>query len=253
MHKPRIYFPGPLHEGEHITLDTQASQHLLRVLRLPPGVLLTVFNGRGGEYDGVLGAPAGKLATVDVNAFVDCNRESPLRITLCQGISRGERMDYTLQKAVELGVADIVPLFTERCEVRLRDERLARRVEHWQALIASACEQSGRTAVPAIRRPTTFADWLHNDPAPGADAPDKPLKLVLDPDATQSLSDLASPARGTPVVLLIGPEGGLSDAEIRRTEERGFVRLRLGPRVLRTETAPVAVLAVLQSWWGDLG
>ncbi|KAF0191085.1 MAG: hypothetical protein FD165_2160 [Gammaproteobacteria bacterium] len=253
MHKPRIYFPGPLHAGQRITLDAQASQHLLRVLRLPPGAPLTVFNGRGGEYDGVLGAPAGKLATVDVNAFVDCNRESPLRITLCQGISRGERMDYTLQKAVELGVADIVPLFTERCEVRLRDERLARRVEHWQALIASACQQSGRTAVPAIHHPTTLADWLHIDPPPGADASDKPLKLVLDPDATQSLSDLTPPAPGTPVMLLIGPEGGLSDTEIRRTEERGFVRLRLGPRVLRTETAPVAVLAVLQSWWGDLG
>lgn len=253
MRKPRIHCRGPLTVGVPVTLDAQASQHLLRVLRLPPGAPLTLFNGHGGEYDGVLGAPAGKLATVIVNAFVDCSRESPLRITLCQGISRGERMDYTLQKAVELGVAGIVPLFTERCEVRLRDDRLMRRMEHWQALIISACEQSGRTGVPTLHRPELLADWLNDHAAPGADATTRPLKLVLDPDAPQSLASLTPPGPATPVLLLVGPEGGLSDVEIGRAAASGYTRLRLGPRVLRTETAPVAMLAVLQSRWGDLG
>lgn len=249
MRKSRIYHPAPLHEGDTVVLGEQASQHLLRVLRLTSSAPVTLFNGHGGEYDGVLGAPHGKLATVNVTRFIDCARESPLRITLCQGISRGERMDYTLQKAVELGVAEILPLFTEHCEVRLRDERLDKRVAHWHALIISACEQSGRTAVPTLHRPRELGEWLQGT-ATNASA-SSTAKLVLDPQAKLSISDLAPPSDSA-VTILIGPEGGLSDSEIRSATEHGFTAIRLGPRILRTETAPVAILAALQSRWGDL-
>lgn len=250
MRNPRIYHPAPLHAGDTVVLGEQASQHLLRVLRLPPGAPVTLFNGHGGEYDGELGAPHGKLATVDVTCFIDCSRESPLHITLCQGISRGERMDYTLQKAVELGVAEILPLFTERCEVRLRDDRLDKRVAHWQALIISACEQSGRTAVPELHRPLELTEWL-NQTHRTANASDTP-KLVLDPQADMSMPNLTPPGNAA-VTVLIGPEGGLSVTEIHTATEHGFTAIRLGPRILRTETAPVAILAALQSRWGDLG
>ena len=257
MRIPRIYYPEQLACGNTVTLDENASRHLLRVLRLAPGATVIVFNGRGGEYEARLDEIGNKLAAVTMERYIDCARESPLHITLAQGIARGERMDYTLQKAVELGVARIVPLFTDRCEVRLSGERIHRRVDHWRALMINACEQCGRTIIPDIVTPLPLTDWIGGltssqdfTTSPSAHAR---YKLVLDPRAAQSLSDLKAPHADKGILVLAGPEGGLSDAEITRAEQAGFIRLRLGPRILRTETAPLAVLAALQSLWGDLG
>ena len=254
MRIPRIYYPEHLTCGNTVTLDENASRHLLRVLRLAPGATVIVFNGRGGEYEARLDEIGNKLAAVTMERYIDCARESPLHIILAQGIARGERMDYTLQKAVELGVARIVPLFTDRCEVRLSGERLHRRLDHWRALMINACEQCGRTIIPDIDTPLPLMNWI-GDLTSSQDvttSPSAPYKLVLDPRAAQSLSDIEAPHADNGILVLTGPEGGLSDTEITRAEQSGFIRLRLGPRILRTETAPVAVLAALQSLWGDL-
>ncbi len=175
--------------------------------------------------------------------------ESPLRITLAQGISRGERMDYTLQKSVELGVSRIIPLSTERCGVKFDAKRAAKRLQHWQGVIISACEQSGRNDIPEILPTISLHAWLdaHRVPCQQQEA----LRLLLHPRATQSLRQLTPPTGE--ISLLIGPEGGLSDNEIDMATQCGFEGIQLGPRVLRTETAGVAALAALQSYWGDLG
>jgi 16S rRNA (uracil1498-N3)-methyltransferase len=238
---PRIYQPISLHSGQTVTLDAQATVHLTKVLRLRLGDALVVFNGRGGEFTARVRAVERRAACIEVGEFVAHEVESPLDLVLLQGVSRGERMDYTVQKAVELGVTHIVPLQTERTVVNLNAERQARRREHWQAVVNSACEQSGRNRVPAVAPVTAFAD--------GVTMAAQGLKLVLHHRAETRLQAL-SPQQG-PVTLLIGPEGGLSPAEIALAEAAGFVPLRLGPRVMRTETAAVAAMAVLQWQWGD--
>lgn len=243
MTLPRIYFPFPLQSGAAITLDQQAAQHVVRVLRLKPGDALTLFNGQPlhecyGEYQATLKDAKGAVLTGE---FIPRDTESPLNITLAQAISRGERMDYAVQKAAELGVMQIAPLLTEYCVVRMQDERTAKRVAHWQGVATSACEQSGRVRVPIVDVPQTFAAWL-----PAASAS---LKLVLDPLATASLRQLAPPQGD--VLVLAGPEGGLSDGEVAQARQAGFTPVRLGPRILRTETVPAAALAALQTLWGD--
>jgi 16S rRNA (uracil1498-N3)-methyltransferase len=183
-------------------------------------------------------------AEVSVGNYIVRETESPLHVTLAQGVSRGERMDYTIQKAVELGVTRIVPLISERCEVRLEGERLTKRVQHWQAVAASACEQCGRNRVPPVLAPVPLNSWLA-EPVHG-------LRLVLNPLAPATLTSLSTPDDRL-ITLLIGPEGGLSDAEVKRAQQSGFVGIRLGPRILRTETAAVTALSALQMLWGDLG
>jgi 16S rRNA (uracil1498-N3)-methyltransferase len=238
---PRIYQPISLHSGQMLTLDAQATVHLTKVLRLRPGDALVVFNGQGGEFAARVSTVERRTARIEVGEFVAREVESPLGLVLLQGISRGERMDYTVQKAVELGVTHIVPLQTERTVVNLSAERQARRCEHWQAVVNSACEQSGRNRVPAVAPVTAFADGIAAA-APG-------LQLVLHHRAETRLQALPPPSG--PITLLIGPEGGLSAQEIAAAEAAGFVPLRLGPRVMRTETAAVAAMAVLQWQWGD--
>lgn len=243
MTLPRIYFPRPLHSGAIVTLDTQATQHVVRVLRLAPGDVLMLFNGqplngRYGEYQAALKDVKGAVLIDD---FIARGTESPLHITLAQAISRGERMDYAVQKAAELGVTQIVPLVTEFCVVRMQDERKGKRVVHWQGIATSACEQSGRVRVPGVSAPQSFAEWL---PAVNAG-----VKLVLDPLAQTTLRQLPVPQGD--IVLLAGPEGGLSDAEVAQAKRAGFTPVRLGPRILRTETVPAAALAALQILWGD--
>ena len=240
MRIPRIYQPVALRSGARLQLDEAASHHLLRVLRLKAGDHLTLFDGQGREHEAILLAGRGKRAEVALGAPLDRNVESPLAVTLAQGISRGERMDYTLQKAVELGVARIVPLFTARCNVKLTAERLEKRLAHWRGVIAHACEQCGRSCLPTLASPQALDQWQ---------APEAALKLVLDGGAAAGLGRLTPP--GGAVVLAIGPEGGLTAAEIRRLQARGFQALRLGPRILRTETAGIAALAALQTLWGD--
>lgn len=238
----RIYQTSSLIVNATLMLDQPSSHHLLQVLRLKSGDMITVFNGNGGEYQAEIIAIEKKRAIIKVKKFIDIDRESPLRIHLGQGIARGEKMDFIIQKAVELGVTKITPLFTEFSNVKLAGERLQKRVEHWQAVAISACEQSGRNRIPEIVAPISLPNWLSQC--------QENLKLVLDPDATAHLSNLSGTY--TNIALLIGAEGGLSKEEIALAKQYDFQFLQLGPRILRTETAGLAIISALQSRWGDL-
>ena len=239
---PRIYVSTPITVGAEVPLDNRAAGHVLRVLRMSAGAELVLFDGQGGEYPARLTQVTRQGAAAEVREHLPVERESSLRVTLGQGISRGERMDYVIQKAVELGVAEIQPLFTERCVVQLKGARLERRLEHWRGIAIGACEQCGRNTIPVIQPARSLSDWLaKDDPSPG---------LLLDPEA---VSGIAALARMQSVRLLVGPEGGLSASERRAGSAAGFRGVRLGARILRTETAPVAALAAVQTLWGDLG
>ena len=241
---PRIYQPIPLCRGQMIELDAQATVHLTKVLRLRVGDALVVFNGEGGEYTANVSEVGRRSTMIEIGEFVDRSVESTLELVLLQGVSRGERMDYTVQKAVELGVSRIVPVMTARTMVNLKGDRQEKRRGHWQSVVNGACEQSGRNRVPVVAPVMKFADAIAAEDvaAPG-------LKLVLHHRAEANLNSL--PAPKGPVTLLIGPEGGLSAEEIAAAEAVGFLSLCLGPRVLRTETAALAAMSVLQWQWGD--
>ncbi|MGH8441848.1 MAG: 16S rRNA (uracil(1498)-N(3))-methyltransferase [Nevskiaceae bacterium] len=242
MTEPRVYADMDLPVGTVATLTEEAYRHLVIVLRRIPGDAVTLFNGRGGEYACAIESVAKRNLTVRVNESREVSRESSVQITLAQAVSKGERMDYTIQKAVELGVTAIQPVVTDHVVVRLDAERWTRKQEHWQGVAVAAAEQSGRTLVPRVAAVQDLRDWMPTCPA---DA----LRLVLSPVASPvTLSRSAS----QPVVLLVGPEGGLSEVEIKLADLAGFVSLPLGPRVLRTETAAVVALSILQSKWGDL-
>ena len=244
MRIPRIHVPQPLHSGHDIELPTQAGEHLARVLRLERGHPLRLFDGNGGEYAGEIASITKRAVMARVFAAMPAaDRESPLRITLGQGIARGDKMDWILQKATELGVARIVPLITHRTEVKLDADRAERRLAHWQAVLASACEQCGRNRLPRIDEPVRLIDW-----AAALDA-DAGLRLALDPNGEANARDLMP---GTQVTLAVGPEGGLSEQDLAALAQAQFRGLRLGPRILRTETAGLAALAALQALHGDL-
>lgn len=242
MRIPRIYHPGPLSSGASVALEGEAANRVARVLRLRPGDAVTLFDGRGGEYAAVLQEVRKGRVTAEVGVFRERDMESPLPVTLVQGIAKGERMDFAIQKAVELGVQRVIPVFTRRSVVRLEGHRLQRRRQHWQGVAASACEQCDRNRIPEVAAPQPLADWLA--------APPTGLRLLLHHAADGGVDALSPPAEG--VVLLIGPEGGLNDAERQAAHNAGFRAMRLGPRVLRTETAAIAALATIQSRWGDL-
>ena len=247
MRNPRIYQNQPIAVGETIALSEDAFGHTIRVLRLKDGDAITVFNdrmydGKLGEYQAQLCNVSKKRADIIINEFNIKENESPLNIHLGQAISRGDRMDFTLQKSVELGVNTITPLFTERCGVKLSGERLQKKIEQWQKIIVSACEQSGRCTVPIVNSAISVDDWLKQQSSA--------LKLNLHPKASHSIMNL--PEENTRVRLLIGPEGGLSDDEIKRANESGFYDVLLGPRVLRTETAALTAITALQCRYGDL-
>lgn len=241
MAAPRVFTDQGLADGARIALEAGPSHHLLRVLRLKTGAELHVFNGRGGCHTARLAGSEGARALVEVGAIDRDDRESPLAVTLAIGISRGERMDWIVQKSVELGVTAIQPLTTRRTEVRLKGERSARKLTHWRQIAIAACEQSGRNRIPEIHAPQPFQALL--------DSPAE-LRLVLAPGAAQSLAGLADAPQS--LSLFIGPEGGLAAEEIAAAEAAGFLAVGLGPRVLRTETAPLAALAICQARWGDL-
>lgn len=241
MRIPRLFQPGPLDSGRLVELDEAVFVHAVRVLRLKPGALLTLFDGGGGEYDAVLETVERRTATVRLGRFRALDCESPLQITLVQGVSRGERMDYALQKAVELGATAIQPVLCERSPPREPD-RLDKRWRHWQGVVISACEQCGRNRLPALGKTLKLTDWLAR-----SDRPEQ--GLMLDPDAATGLAALPRP--GGALSLLVGPEGGLSRQEIAAAGD--LTGIRLGPRILRTETAGAAALAALQTLWGDLG
>jgi len=238
----RFFTPSPLPVGSTVALSAAAFHHAVRVLRLKPGTPLTVFNGSGGECRAVLKTIDKRQAFVRILEWLPIETESPLSIQLVQGVARGERMDYALQKAVELGVDAIRPVLTER-SVNLDEDRRARRLQHWRGVVAGACEQCGRNRLPPIAEPVDLRAWLAMERPPG-------LALVLDPTAECRLGELE---RAPAATLLIGPEGGLSEQEVDLAATVGFTRVRLGPRILRTETAATAALAALQTLWGDLG
>jgi len=239
----RVYVDAPLAAGERVILEGNAASHVSRVLRLRVGEALTLFNGAGGEYAASIDAARSGRLTVAVGEPRAVERESPLTLTLAQGVSRGERMDLVVQKATELGVSGIVPLFTERSVVRLGAQQAERKLNHWRAIAIAACEQSGRNRLPKVAPPLSLADLLRS----GADR--EGGRLLLSPGATSRLDALPHPA--TSVTVLIGPEGGLTDAEQEAAVAAGFLPVRLGPRVLRTETAAIAALALLQREFGD--
>lgn len=239
----RIYQPVSLTLQHKLKLDDKASHHIARVLRAKIGDELTLFNGEGDEYGAIIINIDKKGVEVEVTKLIERNVESPINICLAQGIARGEKMDFIVQKAVELGVTTIFPLITERCNVRLDNAREEKRLLHWQSVIISACEQSGRNRIPDISAPQSLSSWL---PTVNAD-----MKLVLSPHVQNKLDANQLTAKST-IILLIGPEGGLSDQEIKMSEMHGFLPLNLGPRVMRTETAGLAAVAVLQHLYGDL-
>lgn len=244
MRIPRVFVPHPLRAGHEVELPVQAGEHLVRVLRLERGHPLRLFNGDGEEYSGEIASLAKRGVTAQVLARETvASVESPLRITLAQGIARGEKMDWILQKATELGVARIVPLVTDRTEVKLDAERAPRRMAHWQAVLASACEQCGRNRLPQLDEPLRLADFAATPAVEGE------LRLALDPLGTIGVRSLPQSMRMT---LVVGPEGGLSEHDLDTLAQGGFGGLRLGPRILRTETAGLAALAALQALQGDL-
>ena len=244
MRISRIFTEQPLNSGAAVTLGEEISHYVLRVLRLRPGDPLILFNGDGNEYRAILSKTDRKQTAVLIGQADKPCRESGLRVFLGQGLPRGERMDFVLQKSVELGAACITPLRTKRCQVQLSGKRLENRLAHWQGIMRSACEQSNRIVLPGLDNLTPLAEWLKT-----VQSREQQHKLVLDPSASQQLRDL-QPA--TSVSLLVGPEGGLDQEEITLSESHGFQRIRLGPRVLRTETAALAALAAVQALWGDL-
>ncbi|KXS37111.1 MAG: 16S rRNA (uracil1498-N3)-methyltransferase [Halomonadaceae bacterium T82-2] len=238
---PRIHVDATLHPGDALTLPDNAARHVAAVLRLREGARLTLFDGRGREAAAELVEVGRKRVVARIDTVAPGAGESPLAVRLGQAISKGDRMDYAIQKAVELGVAAITPLYTDHGDVRLKGEREAKKLAHWRGVAASACEQCGRATVPPVHTPATLAAWLGER--------DETLRLVLHP-ATPT----AWQTRGgvDTAALLIGPEGGLADAEVAAAGDAGFTPLTLGPRVLRTETAPVVALTLLQHYFGDL-
>lgn len=243
MRLRRVYVDAPLVAGTRVTLEGGVASHVTRVLRLRVGEALTVFNGSGGEYASRIEQAHGGRVTVAIGEACAIERESPLTLTLAQGVSRGERMDLVVQKATELGMSALVPVLTERSVVRLAAQQADRRLNHWRAIAIAACEQSGRNRLPSIAPPVPLTDLLRS-------ASDGSTRLLLSPGATATLADV--PRLVTAVTVLIGPEGGLAEAEQQAAVAAGFSPVRLGPRVLRTETAAIAALTLLQREFGDL-
>jgi 16S rRNA (uracil1498-N3)-methyltransferase len=239
---PRLHIPGDYPAHGVLEAPRDQAHHLVHVLRLATGDRLTVFDGEGREYASVIKRTTKSTVTLQVGEAELVDRESPLDVTLAQGISSGERMDFTVQKAVELGIRAIQPLALERSVVRLTADRAEKRVAHWQKVAVAACEQCGRNVVPPVRAVRSLTSWL-------AEVPQPALRLTLSPGAASTLQSLARPA--APVVLLVGAEGGLAPREQDDARAAGFVAVRLGPRVLRTETAAVAALSAMQTLWGD--
>jgi len=241
MRNPRFYDPQTIVVASEIVLGEDATQHI-RVLRLKVGAKITLFNGQGGEFIATLCDVQKRSCSALINVFHETDNESPLHLHLGQVISRGDRMEFVIQKAVELGVKEITPLLSERCGVKLNTERMEKKQQQWQKIAIAACEQSGRNLVPIIHSTTQLTSWCESS--------DSATKLTLHPRAKYSINTLPSDIQR--IRLLIGPEGGLTDHEIELTESLNFTETLLGPRVLRTETAALTAIAALQCRFGDL-
>lgn len=240
---PRFYCPLPLAIGAVITLPEHIAHHL-RVLRLAVGDTVTLFNGEGGEYAATLNAIDKRQACAELKAFSSREVELPYALTLAQALPEGSKIDWIIEKAVELGASAIQPLAAQRCVVRLSSERAAKKMEHWQGIIAAAAEQSGRNRLPHLAEPVAFGDWIVRQ--------NLHRHILLSPRAEQSLSQWARHHPPQAVALLIGPEGGFTVEEEKAALAHGALALSMGPRVLRTETAGLAALAALNAVWGEL-
>lgn len=240
MPEPRIYTNSDLNLGEEFSLDDTAHNHLVRVLRMENLDNFRVFNGNGYEYRAELQVAGKKKASGKIIDELKLDAPLKIRIHLGQVISKGDRMDFTIQKATELGVAEITPLWSERCDVRLKGERLDKKLQHWRRVAISACEQSGRNQIPTIHTPRTLEDWITNT--------DATQKLLLHPHNQRPLTSDTNPDS---VALLVGPEGGFSDIEVEFCHQHQFEGLLLGPRILRTETAALSAISIFQYLWGD--
>ncbi|WP_446808737.1 16S rRNA (uracil(1498)-N(3))-methyltransferase [Methylomonas sp. 2BW1-5-20] len=240
MRVSRLYVAGALNVGGRVELVGDAAHYVRSVLRLKQEQSIMLFNGRGGEYLGRFSEVSRKIVRVEIEQFVDRDVESPLAIRLGLGISRGDRMDWAVQKAVELGVTQLTPLVTERCVIKFNDDKKLQRLQHWQHIVQHATEQSGRTVCPMLGEVADLADWA------GAQ---QGLRVFLDPYAELSLADLEP--ENSCVTLLSGPEGGFSEQERIIAKAAGFVPVRMGARILRTETAVLSALTAVQTLWGD--
>jgi 16S rRNA (uracil1498-N3)-methyltransferase len=261
MRLTRVYVDAPVAAGKRVVVEGSAANHIARVLRLRSGDSLTVFDGSGGEFGARIEEFRKETVVVAVEEHRPLDRESPLPLTLVQGISRGERMDWIIQKATELGTSRIVPVFTKRSVVRLDEKQAERKLQHWRAITVSACEQCGRNRIPDLAVPVDFFDMLagdpsgHPDPAGRKDSAGRSdsagsTRLLLSPTGDLRIDDLQDVGKG--ITVLIGPEGGLEDVEQEAAVTAGFKAVRLGPRVLRTETAAIAALTIIQRYFGDL-
>ena len=244
MRLTRCFVELPLSVGGNVALPESAAAHLVRVLRLQQGDACVLFNGDGHDYAARLSSVGKREVLADIQSAQAIANESPLHLTLVQGIARGEKMDLILQKATELGVAAIIPVMAERTEVKLDAERTAKRMTHWRSVVVSACEQSGRASIPGLAQPLGLAQGA-------AAIAEECMKLTLDLLGEDSLASLHAPASRR-VAVAIGPEGGWSPRDRETLRQAGFGGLRLGPRILRTETAGLAAIAALQSRFGDL-
>lgn len=242
MRIPRIYQPLPLSVEETLQLDENGAAHIGKVLRMQPDQQICLFNGKGGEYIATILEANKKNVRVKVESFKDTGNASPLHIHLGQVISRGERMDYAIQKSVELGVSEITPLFSMRCEVKLTGPRLEKRLSQWQQQIISACEQCGLNIPPKLNPPQQAPTWFEQV--------EQPLKWILHPGETP-LNEFLSQEKPSGICIAIGPEGGFDPEEITAAQNSNFNAVAIGPRVFRTETAPVAAISLLQHQWGD--
>ncbi len=243
MRLTRVYVDAPVSSGKRLVVAGSAANHITRVLRLRNGDALTVFDGSGGEFAARIEEFRKDSVVVNVEEHRQLERESPLSLSLVQGISRGERMDWIVQKATELGASRIVPVFTKRSVVRLDEKQAERKSQHWRAIAIAACEQCGRNRIPDLATPVDFYEALTPDTS-------STTRLLLSPNGDLRIEDLEDVSAG--ITVLIGPEGGLEDIEQEAAIAAGFKAVRVGPRVLRTETAAIAALTILQRYFGDL-
>lgn len=250
MRLSRFFFPDPLALGARVNLPNEVAHYAAKVLRLAEGDTVALFNGDGHVYHAKILRIEKQDLTVIIAQRTPASSESSLCVTLLQGIASGDRMDFTLQKSVELGIGAIQPIQAERSVVKLTAERKEKRLQHWQNVVRAACAQCGRNVVPEVYPAVGLMDWLAGQaPGVGDQASGASLRILLAPDAACSLRELEKPLSS--VVLAVGPEGGFSDNELRALQQYGFISVRLGPRVLRTETAALAALSALQTCWGD--
>ncbi len=242
MRIPRLFIDMPLASGETVLLPRDKAHYISNVLRMRAADPIKLFNNLGYEYEARVVDITKKAAQIKVLKSIQIDNESPLKITLCLAIARGQHMDFSIQKAVELGVYNIVPVISEFSNVKLEDSRVQNKLTHWQNIIISAAEQCGRNRLTQLQKPLPFTEWLQLDTSM--------KRLILHPASQQSLSDIG--LQENELSLIIGPEGGFSDHELKSSEEKGCIPISMGPRILRTETAVVAAVSNAQQLWGDL-